>query len=153
MWRFRTDPMNEGLAGQWHKPTTDDQGEPWRDLRAGAHWENQAADLQHYTGVAWYRAAIEVPAGFANRTGRIVFEGIDDSATVWLDGEQVAQFGDAATATTVWLQPSICELGTKLTPGKHSLVLRVVDHAGAGGLWKPVYATTGPADASDLLQR
>jgi hypothetical protein len=152
-WRFRTDPNNEGIAGNWQQPAAEDSAAPWRELRAGAHWENQAADLQHYTGVAWYRTTFEAGPGFANRISRIVFEGIDDSATVWLDGEQVAQFGDPATATTVWLQASICELGTKLAPGKHTLALRVVDHAGSGGLWKPVFLTTGPADAGSLLQR
>jgi hypothetical protein len=83
----------------------------------------------------------------------LVFEGIDDSATVWLDGEAIAQFGDAKTETSVWLQASVAELGLRLEPGPHTLALRVVDHQGSGGLWRDAYLTTGPAAGNRLLQR
>jgi hypothetical protein len=152
VWRFRTDPDDQGLAQRWHDPATDTAAD-WRDLRAGSHWENQGEDLKHYTGVAWYRVDIEVPAGFAGHAARAVFEGVDDSFVCWLDGEEVGRFGDPATQQTIWLERQVAELGQRLGPGRHTLVLRVVDHQGAGGLWKPVFLTTGPAGAlSELLQ-
>jgi hypothetical protein len=150
VWRFRTDPKDEGRAGNWQLPSTDVGAAPWRDLRAGSHWENQGDDLVHYDGVAWYRVDVDVPAGFATGS-RLVFEGIDDSGIVWLDGEQVGAFGDPATETSVWLQRSVAELGGRLTPGRHSIAVRVVDHGGAGGLWKPVFVTTGHAEDQDQL--
>jgi hypothetical protein len=39
----------------------------------------------------------------------------------------------------------------RLRPGRHTLVLRVVDHQGAGGPWRPAFLTTGPADARSRL--
>ncbi|MFY9341867.1 MAG: sugar-binding domain-containing protein [Planctomycetota bacterium] len=150
-WRFRTDPDDQGRAGNWQDPAVDAAAAPWRELRAGSHWENQGEDLKHYTGVAWYRVDVEVAADWQGLAARAVFEGVDDSFHCWLNGELVGSFGDAATRTTIWLERQVAELGT-LRSGRNTLVLRVVDHAGAGGLWKPVFLTTGPAEkASPLL--
>jgi hypothetical protein len=152
VWRFRTDPADEGRAANWHDPKTDVATAAWRDLRAGSHWENQAEDLKQYTGVAWYRVDVAVPADWQGRDARCVFDGVDDSCEVWLNGESVGRFGDPATNTTVWLERQVAELGQRLRAGAvNTLVLRVVDHAGAGGLWKPVFLTTGPASRSDPL--
>ena len=107
----------------------------------------------HYTGIAWYRIDVDVPDDWAGLDARAVFDGVDDSFTVWLDGARLGQFGDPATGTTVWLEQQVQPLGQRLTPGRHTLVLRVVDHAGAGGLWKPARLTTGPTGAAaDLLR-
>ena len=46
------------------------------------------------------------------------------------------------------LDMATCELELR-----HTLALRVVDHAGAGGLWKPVFLTTGPTDGTDRMLR
>jgi hypothetical protein len=149
VWRFRTDPNDEGRAANWHDPTTDAAAAPWRDLEAGSHWENQAKDLEHYTGVAWYRIDVEVPADWAGLDARAVFEGVDDSFELWLNGEPAGTFGDAATKTSIWLERQTAELAQRLRPGaRNTLVLRVVDHGGAGGLWKPAFLTTGPAGAT-----
>jgi hypothetical protein len=150
-WRFRTDSADEGTAGGWHDPAVDATAPPWRELRAGSHWENQAEDLKHYTGVAWYRVDVDVPASWRGLAARAVFDGVDDSFQLWLNGEFVAAFGDPATGTTVWLERQVAELGDRLRTGRNTLVLRVVDHGGAGGLWKPVFLTTGPAGRSPPL--
>jgi hypothetical protein len=149
IWRFRTDPNDEGRAANWHDPAIDAATAPWRDLKAGSHWENQAKDLEHYTGVAWYRIDIDVPADWAGLDARAVFEGVDDSFELWLNGEPAGTFGDASTKTTIWLERQAAELAQRLRPGaRNTLVLRVVDHGGAGGLWKPAFLTTGPAGAT-----
>ncbi len=152
VWRFRTDPKDEGRTGGWQLPAHDVSTAQWRDLKAGSHWENQAEDLKHYTGVAWYRIDVDVPADWQDLDARAVFDGVDDSFELWLDGEPAGTFGDPATKTTIWLERQVAELGRRLRPGaRNTLVLRVVDHAGAGGLWKPVFLTTGPADARSQL--
>ena len=152
VWRFRMDPKDEGRAANWHDPKTDAATADWRDLRAGSHWENQGEDLKHFTGVAWYRIDVDVPADWQGLDARAVFDGVDDSFELWLNGEPAGSFGDPVTKTTIWLERQVAELGQRLRPGgKNTLVLRVVDHAGAGGLWKPAFLTTGPADARSKL--
>lgn len=151
VWRFRTDPEDQGRAGGWMASDFDTSGPEWRDLKAGSHWENQAEDLKHYTGVAWYRVTVEVPQDWAGLPVRAVFDGVDDSFELWVDGAPAGTFGDAATKHSIWLERQVAELGERLPPGPHTLTLRVVDHAGAGGLWKPVFLTTGPTDARSRL--
>lgn len=152
VWRFRTDPEDAGRAANWQAPDTDARAAPWRDLRAGAHWENQAEDLRHFTGVAWYRIDVDVPADWAGLAARAVFEGVDDSFELWVDGEPAGRFGDPEQKITIWLERQVAELGQRLRPGRrNTLVLRVVDHAGSGGLWKPAFLTTGPADSRSRL--
>jgi sialate O-acetylesterase len=129
------------------RPEHDASSAPWRELRAGAHWEGQGDDLKHYTGVAWYRLDVDVPAAWQGASVRAVFEGVDDSFELFVDGQSVARRGDPATKTTIWLEKQVVELGDRLPPGRHTLALRVVDHAGAGGLWRPAFLTTGPADS------
>lgn len=151
-WRFRTDPDDQGKNAGWATPATDASQPPWRDLRAGAHWENQAEDLRGYTGVAWYRVDVDVPADWQGLAARAVFDGVDDSFECWLNGEPIGAFGDPATKTSVWLERQVAELGQRLVAGRrNTLVLRVVDHGGSGGLWKPVFLTTGPAGKAPPL--
>ncbi|MGA0061274.1 MAG: hypothetical protein ACO3RU_17005, partial [Planctomycetota bacterium] len=81
------------------------------------------------------------------------FEGVDDSYRLYLDGREIARHGDPETGETVWLIRTTADLTPHVVPGKtHSLVLRVVDHNGAGGLHRPVWMTNGPVDAhGDLI--
>ena len=124
----------------------------WRDLQAGSHWENQGEDLKHFTGIAWYRVDVQVPADWNGLNARAVFEGVDDSFECWVNGKSVGRFGDPETETTIWLERQVADLAGALRPGGvNTIVLRVVDHAGAGGLWKPVFLTTGPVGVHSRL--
>ena len=70
-----------------------------------------------------------------------------------MNGKEVGRHGDPAKGITVWLERTTTDVTPALLPGAvNHVVLRVVDHAGAGGIWKPIWLTNGPADAqSDLL--
>lgn len=153
-WRFRMDPDNVGQKHNWHDPQLDATTDDWRDLKAGSHWENQGEDLKHFTGVGWYRVDVDVPEDWRGIHARCVLDGVDDSFHIWLNGELIGVFGDEASKTTIWLAQQVAELQQRLQPGeRNTIVLRVVDHAGAGGLWKPVRLTTGPAGkVSNLLR-
>ncbi len=147
-WELRTDPKDEGLALGFAKGGPADG---WRKVNTKSHWESQG--FRHYDGVAWYRTTVEVPADWKGRTVSAVFEGVDDSFRLYVGGQEVARFGNPETKETVWLQRVTADVTRFLTPGTQAqIVLRVVDHNGAGGIWKPVFLTTGPVDArSDLL--
>lgn len=148
-WQLRPDPADAGVAAGWARGETPTDG--WHPVRAGQHWEQQG--FPQLNGVVWYRCAIDVPESWGDAQVHTVFEGVDDSYRFYVDGEELARFGDPAKGESVWLQRTTVDLGRRLSPGRHHLVLRVVDHNGAGGLWKPVYLTTGSPDArSDLLQ-
>jgi len=148
-WELRTDPNDEGLRAGF--AAGDEPATGWKTVTTRAHWESQG--FPHYDGVAWYRVRVDVPATWRGKVATAVFEGVDDSFRLYVNGVEVARFGDPATKHTVWLERVTADVTQALRPGQpNSIVLRVVDHAGAGGIWKPVFLTTGPADARcDLL--
>jgi hypothetical protein len=147
-WELSTDPDDTGLARGLERG---DRGEGWRPVRAGQHWESQG--FAHYDGVAFYRITVRVPEHWRGRPVHAVFEGVDDSYRLYVDGVERGRFGDPATGDTVWLRRTAAEIGGSLRHGGESrIVLRVVDHQGAGGLHRPAFLTTGPiGTGSDLL--
>jgi len=144
------DPGDVGLEGGW-SDGLEHEGATWRAIRPARHWE--ADGIPGYDGVAWFRTQIEVPKGWGGQQITAVFEGVDDSYRLYLDGEEIARHGDPVTGETVWLVRTTADLTPHVEAGgTHSLVLRVVDHTGAGGLHRPVWVTNGPVDArGDLI--
>lgn len=137
-WDLRTDPDDQGLAQGFATGALPQDG--WRRVHTLAHWESQG--FEHYNGVAWYRLAVDIPAGWKDKTVTAVFEGVDDSFRLYVNGQEVARFGDPAKDETVWLQRVTADVTRFVHPGhENTLVLRVVDHRGAGGIWKPVSLT------------
>lgn len=149
-WNIALDPADAGAGAGWMDGASHD-GARWQPIRAGRHWEAQG--IEHYDGVAWYRTRVAVPADWQGERITAVFEGVDDSYRLYVDGVEVGRYGDPATGESVWLVRTTADLTRYLTPGaEHTLVLRVVDHVGAGGIHKPVFLTTGPVDReSDLV--
>ena len=153
-WHLRPDPEDRGTGGGW-ATAVPDRERGWQPVRAGSHWENQGH--RGLDGIVWYRTDVEIPPSWAN-ADRIhaVFDGVDDSFRLYLDGQEVARFGDPETGDTVWLQRVSAEIGAAARAAARAgrplqIALRIVDHAGAGGLWKPARLTTGPPDGGDLL--
>lgn len=146
-WELRFDPHDRGLQ-EGYPAGGPETG--WTRVRAGAHWEAQG--FPDRDGVAWYRTEVTVPAGWAKKPVLLVLEGVDDSFRLYVDGREVARRGDPDRGETVWLQRQVVDLTGVVAPGRrYRLILRVVDHGGAGGLWKPVWLTNGPPDAEGRI--
>lgn len=148
-WQIAFDPSDRGVAQGW-ADGGEHSGADWQPIEAGKHWEN--AGFEHRDGVAWYRTTFELPAHWKDDAITFVCEGVDDSYRVYLDGRELARHGNPETDETVWLVRTTTDLTGRARLGeRHTLVLRVVDHVGSGGVYKPVYITTGPADATGDL--
>jgi len=149
-WRFRTDAEERGDALGWKDGTA--TGDGWRDMPAGRHWEAEGVT---YDGVAWYAIDVEVPESWEGRAIHLVCEGVDDSYHLYVNGQLVANYGDPETGETVWLVRTASDVSSAIECGTtNRVVLRVVDHTGAGGLHRPVSLATGWVDADrggDLL--
>ncbi|MDA0933974.1 MAG: hypothetical protein O3C51_11015, partial [Planctomycetota bacterium] len=144
------DPADAGLDAGWSDGGDRPDAE-WRPIRPARHWE--AEGIPGYDGVAWFRTRVRIPERWSGKPLTAVFEGVDDSYRLYLDGREIARHGDPETGETVWLIRTTADLTPHVEPGReHSLVLRVVDHNGAGGLHRPVWVTNGPVDArGDLI--
>ena len=83
----------------------------------------------------------------------VALDGVDDSYTLLVNGEQVAQRGDPRTGETVWLVRTHVEISAHLRPGENLIALRVVDQKGAGGLHRDVWLTNADPEATEILNR
>jgi hypothetical protein len=121
-WHFRLDPGRRGVIERWMRPDFDDSA--WSPLDAGVTWE--AGGHPAYDGVAWYRRSIEIPLEARADGAELRFDGIDDDATIWVDGEPVVQSSGWQTDVVVPLPPGRAEV---------CVAICVVDTGGAGGLY------------------
>jgi parallel beta-helix repeat protein len=143
IWRFRTDPNNEGEAARWY------------DAAAGAEWETIRTDLSwtaqghEYRGSAWYSVEISAPKLPADRRALLHFGAVDGQCWMWLDGKPVGSH--TGPPEQMWDQPFDIDIGDAIRPGKvQRLVVKVVKNKDAAGIWQPValrLAPTSPGEA------
>lgn len=155
-WKFSTDPTDSGLKNGWQAPQFD--ASKWRLLNVPGAWESQGvtepnpswskdAMNQPYSGYAWYRRVVTIPAEWNGRSVCLNLGRVDDSDWTYMNGTLVGK--------TVLNFPSTWEIDrTYLLPpgsirfGKPNVIaMRVLDIQGAGGIYGgTVSLTTDQAD-------
>lgn len=132
-WRFQLDPEDQGMEAEWFAAGLDDSD--WEEIGIEAAWQEFDYD---YIGPAWYRREIEVPE-LLTRADRleIAFQGVDETARVWVDGEFVGEHDQGSGG---WNVPFSLDITDIIQPGEtHQITVRVENTAGAGGIWQPVW--------------
>ena len=132
VWRFRTDPDDEGLVQGWAKTPSADSSN-WQDIRVDNYWTEQGIN---YHGVAWYATTIKIPDGQKEYIW-LLFEKLDGAAEIWIDGQLAGKLPGAP-----WDKPKAVEFTKLVKPGgQHQLVIRVVKESHAAGICRPVKLT------------
>jgi len=130
-WRFRLDPRRDGHLQGWHEADFDDA--EWDLIDIEQAW--QQAGYQ-YTGVTWYRRTVTLPAEVEHLAVELRFEGVDESAWVWVNGEYVGQHDIGPEG---WDDPFALDVTREIRwGGENRIVVRAMNTAHAGGIWKPV---------------
>lgn len=130
-WRFRTDPGDEGVAGNWMSP--DHADGDWRMVKTfGDTLDGQG--LPDEKTVLWYRTKLTVPEVPAKST--LVFFEIDGVSTVYVNGKEVGGGEKARIGFEV-------DVTGALRAGENTVAVRV-DHSRItelflGGIIRPVY--------------
>ncbi len=132
-WAFAKDDQgNLHLMEKCYEKDYDDSG--WQRLPIGKTWEE--CGVQH-DGIAWYRKSFqapEMPADF--NAAELHFDGVDESAWVWLNGEYV---GVRDIGSIGWDIPFSLDVTDLIHWGEiNQITVRVLDRAYAGGIYKPV---------------
>ncbi len=149
MWSFCADTENIGEKEGWEKCFPSDA----ESMAVPSCWNNYPA-YYDYTGVGYYKKDFYAKQGKA----RIVFEGVSNECTVYLDGEKVAAHTGAYTA--------FCIYADFKADGMHTLVVRAdayVDDENTvpnetrdwkvyGGIIRPVHLTQLPSFFVDGLR-
>jgi exo-1,4-beta-D-glucosaminidase len=89
------------------------------DLYLGTNLEE--VDTEQFGGPWWYRTEFEVSAEEAGKTARLLFEGINYSADIWLNGEQLAARELAVGA----FRTHEFDVSTRLAEGRNALAIAV----------------------------
>ena len=150
-WKFKLDPEDAGQKEKWYK-----EGRKylnWKYVmatncnweRPHAHYKNIPEELRtltkNYNGFAWYATSINIPSDwFGKRNIYLYFGAVDDSCTVYVNGEKVhyrpyVNLSDWTTPFTVDITKYV--KGNSRTP--QIIMVRVGDKGGAGGIWKEVF--------------
>ncbi len=131
-WKFRRDPESFGHDRRWFAEDYDDS--EWDTIGIEKAWQQFGYE---YIGVAWYRTEFELPEQVDCDGAEIRFEGVDESAWVWINGEYV---GSHDIGPSGWNLPFDLDIPHDLINwgAKNRIAVRVMNTAHAGGIWRPV---------------
>ena len=130
-WIFTADPLQQGHLKGFFKPGHNVS--KWKKIKMGI-WENQG--LPDYDGVVWYQIRFKMPEKMDCNSVEIAFDGVDESAWVWLNG---IYLGCHDLGPEGWKEPFAVDCRKEILWGKENiLTIRVFDAAHAGGIYKPV---------------
>jgi len=137
-WLFKTDSLDKGVAEKWFQAGYDRTD--WTEVHVPDYWDRY--NLATYDGVGWFATTLDVPD--TSQRLALFFSGVDDDADVWVNGIKIG-------ARIGYSEPFYLDVGSNLHQGKKELVVRVNDHGGPGGIYKPV--TLLPLDRVQELLR
>ena len=156
-WKIAFDPDGVGEERGWSSerfdhadwPETEVSG-PWREFDPGRQWREEHGE--DYLGVAWYRTTFTIPAEAAGDRIRLLFGAVDESCTVWVNGQRVLDRpypfeGDRDS----WRKAFEVDITDLARIGEANLLaVRVEATTGVGGIWRPVWlATSDPPAVED----
>ncbi len=130
-WLLATDPARDGHRKGFFHDDFDDR--KWKPVKVGA-WENQG--FPDYDGIGWYRIRFTMPEKIDANAVELYFEGVDESAWVWLNGNYI---GKHDVGVHGWEIPFRLDVTGEIKWNRENiLTVRVLDTAKQGGIWKPV---------------
>ncbi|MFA7173046.1 MAG: sugar-binding domain-containing protein [Kiritimatiellia bacterium] len=136
-WKFHTDPARIGHVQNWFNPQFD--AKEWHDISTGILWGTALPkQAGSYEGVAWYRTAVSLPQKPAEAFNAVVlhFEAVDESTWLWINGHYA---GAHDLGMEGWNIPFDIDIAPFVRWGEtNHIAVRVLNAAGAGGIYKPV---------------
>ncbi len=146
-WFFKIDSAEVGLAEQWEKLPGAQILATWEPIKVTAGWEQQAGSgmhpkllelLKEYDGYGYYGQTVKIDPSWKGKEIALLFGAVDESCWVWLNGklagERIFQGGDE------WKLPFSIRIDQCIDweLPQQTIVVRVHDSGGQGGIWKPV---------------
>ncbi len=132
-WKFKLDPRGAGHTSKfkWYAEKLNEAD--WAAIKMG-EWEKQGYD---YDGIAWYRIRFTMPEKMDCNAVEVAFNAVDESAWVWMNGVYLGCHDIGAAG---WDTPFALDCRKEVRWGaENTLVVRVLDTAMDGGIFKPVF--------------
>jgi sialate O-acetylesterase len=124
-WEEKYYLKGKGMDEKWYLPETNVTD--WKTMDIPAWWEDKGLD--DFDGAVWFRKTFDLPPGFKADAFSMALNQIDDYDIVWVNGNKVGEgFGNVN-----WRNYSVP--ASILKPKGNTLVVRVFDAGGKGGLY------------------
>ncbi len=114
-----------GMIGKWWKD--DLNMAEWRDMKLPTLWED--AGLDGLDGIVWFRKDFDMPEKYVGKDLVLNLGKIDDKDETYLNGELIGQMQVYSDERMYKIE------GKKLKKGKNTIVIRVTDTGGGGGIY------------------
>ncbi len=119
------DTLHGRQMGSWADPDFDATG--WKTMSLPGYWEDKG--LRDFDGIVWLRREVMVPAELAGKDAILSLSYIDDMDSSYFNGQ-------LAGTTDGYLIPRRYTIpGRLVRAGRNTIVIRVVDIGGNGGLY------------------
>jgi sialate O-acetylesterase len=125
-WNLGLQTKDLGRKEKWEKPETDFT--KWKEMKVPAKWEGP--ELGSFDGVVWFRKEFELNKEEAAAGITLNLGPIDNSDETFVNGFKVGQTDDEYAKNRVYVVEA-----NYLKAGINSIVVRVTDLGGGGGIW------------------
>jgi hypothetical protein len=144
-WFFTPDPKKVGEKEKWQNASVREMYYTWEKIGITSGWENQSGIhpamkkfLAKYDGIGYYGIGIKIPKEWKGKKVSLIFGAVDESAWVYVNGKLCGSHvyklpDDWQTPFTIPIEQAI-----DWNAPEQTLVVKVEDNGGQGGIWRPV---------------
>ncbi len=112
-----------GNMQRWYEETKTDN---WKKIQMPKAWE--ATEIGNADGYVWFRKDFDLTADLTGKGATISLGPIDDADETYLNGVRIGSMGE-------WNKNRVYRVSDKLLKNKNTLVVRVLDTGGGGGIY------------------
>lgn len=145
-WQIKFDPEKEGETVGYFKPEYKTDG--WTPIQVGKSYNVQEPNLSwvkkngtDYVGISWYKTTFRHKPGKAAKKVEVLFGAVDEGCKVYFNGKLLLDRPYPYKGNkNSWEEPFAVDITEHLNKdGDNDLTVMVINNAGQGGLFQPVY--------------
>lgn len=124
--KFRESLKNEkGMVEKWYDPALAIEG--WKKIQMPKIWE--ATEIGNADGVIWFKREFDLPASAEGKKALLNLGPIDDADETWLNGKLIGGANQYNKDRVYTIDASL------LKKGKNTIIIKVTDTGGGGGIY------------------
>ena len=116
---------DKGETEKWYDPAANSTG--WKKIQLPQLWEQ--TEIGNADGIVWFKKEFQLPASAQGKKATLSLGPIDDNDITYLNGKKVGAVDGYNTDRVYEIDPAV------LVPGKNTIVIKVTDNAGGGGIY------------------
>ncbi|MEO5682307.1 MAG: sialate O-acetylesterase [Chitinophagaceae bacterium] len=116
---------DKGDAEKWYEPATAVTG--WKNIQLPQAWEQ--TEIGNADGIVWFKKEFNLTGVPSGKKITLNLGPIDDEDITWINGKQVGSLKEWNTDRVYEIDPAV------LVAGKNTIIIKVTDNAGGGGLY------------------